>query len=103
VERAHDPEAYEVTFCAIYDPRTDVLYRLEAPYAVTKDEAERGALRQWALSAVAAERGPPLAVGKADELAKIGGREKRSLRDTLEETFRSRRARQYDDLRWGEE
>jgi hypothetical protein len=103
VDRRLDPEAYEVTFCAIYDPRTDVLYRLEAPYAVTKDEAERGALRQWALSAVAAERGPPLAVGKADELAKIGGREKRSLRDTLEETFRSRRARQYDDLRWGEE
>jgi hypothetical protein len=103
VDRRLDPEAYEVTFCAIYDPRTDVLYRLEAPYAVTRDADERDALQQWALSAVAAERGPPLAVGKADELAKIGGREKRSLRETLEETFRSRRARQYDDVRWGEE
>jgi len=103
VDRRLDPDAYEVTFCAIYDPRTDVLYRLEAPYAVTRDEDQREALQQWALSAVAAERGPPLAVGKADELAKIGGREKHSLRETLEETFRSRRARQYDDVRWGDE
>jgi hypothetical protein len=103
VDRRLDPEAYEVTFCVLYDPRTDVLYRLEAPYAITRDEADRAALQQWALSAVAAERGPPLAVGKADELAKISGREKRSLRETLEETFRARRARQYDDLRWGEE
>ena len=55
------------------------------------------------LASVAAERGPPLAVDKADELAKIGGREKRSLRETLEETFQSRRARQYDDVRWGDE
>ena len=103
VDRRLDPDAYEVTFCAIYDPRTDVLYRLEAPCAITRDEDDRAALQQWAFSAVAAERGPPLAVGKADELAKISGREKRSLRETLEETFRARRARQYDDLRWGEE
>ncbi|WP_323675624.1 DNA double-strand break repair nuclease NurA [Halorubellus sp. PRR65] len=103
VDRRLDDEAYEVTFCAIYDPRTDVLYRLEAPYAVTRRESRREALRQWALASVAAERGPPLAVGKADELAKIGGREKRSLRETLEETFQSRRARQYDDVRWGDE
>ena len=103
VDRRLDPEAYEVTFCVIYDPRTDVLYRLEAPYAVTRSASQRDALQQWALSAVAAERGPPLAVGKADELAKIGGREKASLRETLEETFRSRRARQYDDVRWGDE
>ena len=103
VDRRLDDEAYEVTFCAIYDPRTDVLYRLEAPYAVTRHERQRDALQQWALASVAAERGPPLAVGKADELAKIGGREKRSLRETLEETFQSRRARQYDDVRWGDE
>jgi hypothetical protein len=103
VDRDLEHDAYEVTFFALYDPRTDVLYRVEAPYAVTRDEERRRALRQWALSAVAAERGPPLAVGKADELAKIDGHEKRSLRETLEETFRARRARQYDDLRWGEE
>jgi len=103
VDRRLDPDAYEVTFCVIYDPRTDVLYRLEAPYAVTRDDDRREELQQWALSAVAAERGPPKAVAKADELARIGGREKASLRETLEETFRARRARQYDDVRWGEE
>jgi len=103
VDRRLDPDAYEVTFFSIYDPRTDVLYRVEAPYAITRDDDDREALQQWALAAVAAERGPPLAVSKADELAKIGGREKASLRETLEETFRARRTRQYDDLRWGDE
>jgi hypothetical protein len=103
VDRDLDPEAYEVTFCAIYDPRTDVLYRLEAPYAVTRDVESRQRLQRWALSAVAAERGPPAAVGKADELARIGGRERQSLREGLEDALDARRARRYDDLRWGEQ
>ncbi|PSP80480.1 nuclease [Halobacteriales archaeon QS_1_68_20] len=100
VDRELDPEAYEVTFCVIYDPREDVVFRLEAPYAFTRDEDRREALVRQALTEIAAERGPPLAVRKADDLARISRDEKESLRTTLERQFDSERHRSYDDVRW---
>jgi len=101
IERDLDPEAYEVTFFVVYDPRDDLLYRIEAPYGVTRDEDTREALTKQVLADVAGERGPPLAVGKADELARIGRDEKRALRREIEVQFDSERQRQYDDVRWG--
>jgi len=68
--------AYEVTFFVVYDPREDLLYRVESPYGITRDEGTRDAITRQVLADVAAERGPPLAVRKADELARIGGDEK---------------------------
>ena len=103
IERELDPEAYEVTFCVVYDPREDMIYKVEAPYAVTKDRTTRERIELQVLKDVAAERGPPLAVGKADELARISLVEKASLIRTLEETFDSDRDRSYDQLRWNEE
>ncbi|WP_439027412.1 DNA double-strand break repair nuclease NurA [Haloarchaeobius sp. DT45] len=100
VERRLDAAEYEVTFCAIYDPRDDLVYRLEAPYAFTRDEEVRKTLRLFALQEIAAEGGPPLAVAKADELARISRDEKGALTETLEETFDARRTRDYDDTRW---
>ena len=94
------PEDYEVTFCAIYDPRDDVTYKLEAPYALTKDEALRERLARQVLIEVAAERGPPLAIRKADALARISRDEKESLRSRLEREFDTERDRTYDDVRW---
>ncbi len=103
VGRELDPEAYEVTFCVLYDPREDVVFRLEAPYAFTRDEATREALVRQALTEVAAERGPPLAVRKADDLARISRDEKEALRTTLEREFDSDRHRTYDDVRWADD
>ncbi len=103
IERRLDPEAYEVTFCYLYDPRTDVTYKIEAPYAVTRDPETREALTIQLLSEVATERGPPEAIGKADELAKIGAGEKAAIRRKFEETFGSESRSTYDRLRWGEE
>ncbi|WP_435319397.1 DNA double-strand break repair nuclease NurA [Haloarchaeobius sp. TZWSO28] len=100
-DRRLDPEQYEVTFCVVYDPRDDLVYRLEAPYAFTKDAETRENLRLFALQEIAAQGGPPLAVAKADELARISRDEKRALTETLEETFQARRTRDYDDTRWG--
>ncbi|WP_257298318.1 DNA double-strand break repair nuclease NurA [Haloarchaeobius sp. FL176] len=102
VERGLDASEYEVTFCMVYDPREDIVYRLEAPYAFTKDADLREDLRLFAMQEVAAESGPPRAVAKADELARISRDEKRALRETLEESFDARRARNYDDMRWGD-
>ncbi len=101
VERRLDPEAYEVTFFAIYDPRDGLVYRVEAPRAFTDDPDVREALAMQALQGVAVERGPPAAVAKADELARVRREEKRALARSLEETFDAERSRDYDDRRWG--
>ncbi|SDF04286.1 DNA double-strand break repair nuclease NurA [Halorientalis regularis] len=100
LEKALDPEAYEVTFFVIYDPREELVYRVEAPYAFTEDEALREELTMQIVSDVAARTGPPLAVEKADELARISRQEKQALQRQLEETFSSDRQREYDDVRW---
>jgi hypothetical protein len=100
VERTRDPADYEVTFFVVYDPRDDVVYKVEAPAGVTDDADTREALLRQVLAAVAAERGPPLAVHKADELARISREEKASLRRTLEREFDADRDRTYDDVRW---
>ncbi|MFP8952122.1 DNA double-strand break repair nuclease NurA [Natrialbaceae archaeon A-arb3/5] len=102
VERSLDREQYEVTFCVVYDPRDDLVYRIEAPYAFTRDPDVRERLTMQLLQDVAVAHGPPTIVQKADELARIGRSEKRSLQETLETQFETTRRRSYDDHRWGE-
>jgi hypothetical protein len=100
-ERALEPSAYEVTFFVVYDPREDLVYRVEAPYCVTRDEDRREQVTTQILADVARERGPPLAVGKADDLASIDREGKRTLRQRIETTFETSRQRSYNDKRWG--
>ncbi|ELY50873.1 DNA double-strand break repair nuclease NurA [Natronococcus jeotgali] len=100
VDRELPREDYEVTFFVVYDPRDDLLYRIEAPYAVTRDPETRQRLARQLLQDVAVAHGPPTIVGKADELARISNPEKRSLRETLEERFETSRDRSYDEHRW---
>ena len=52
-DRALDAEAYEVTFFVVYDPRDDLVYRVEAPYAFTRDADLRAQLTTHVLSEVA--------------------------------------------------
>ena len=101
IDRELDPVLYEPTFMILYDPRTDVTYKLEAPYAFTRDETTRDRLTQQVLAEVATTRGPPEAVGKADELARIAATEKAALRRKFEERFDSDQQATYDDQRWG--
>lgn len=97
-----DRSAYEVTTMAVYDPRDGVVYTVEAPRGITEDADVRERLTKQVLRGVAAERGPPRAVAKADSLARIGRGEKRSLREAIESEWNTRVDRTYDDLRWGE-
>lgn len=99
-ERTLPDEAYEVTFFVVYDPRDDLVYRIEAPYAFTSDVGLRHELQTHVLSTVAGERGPPLAVGKADDLARIGREEKRTLRQRIGHEFDTDRQTNYNDKRW---
>ena len=102
-DRPLDREDYEVTFFVVYDPRRSLLYRVEAPYACTKDPEVREDLTMQLVSDIAAEGGPPLAVAKADELAKIDRQGKEMLRRNIEQRFDSDRQRTYNDERWGVE
>jgi catechol 2,3-dioxygenase-like lactoylglutathione lyase family enzyme len=101
LDRRLAPEAYEVAFCCVYDPRADQLFRIEAPAAVVRDPDRREALTMQVLREVAHERGPPLAVAKADELARISREEKTALARAIEAQFDAERDRSYDDERWG--
>ena len=103
IERELDPELYEPAFMIVYDPRTDVTYKLEAPYAFARDPSVRDRLTRQVLADVATTRGPPEAVGKADELARIAATEKAALRRKFEERFDSDQQATYDDRRWGKE
>jgi hypothetical protein len=50
---------------------------------------------------VARERGPPLAVGKADKLARIDRQGKQTLRQRIETSFDTSQQRSHNDVRWG--
>jgi hypothetical protein len=101
VERAGDPGDYDVAFFVLYDPRHDQTYRVELPYGFARDAETRRAIRRHALIGVAAAEGPPPAVARADEMARVGAEEARALVAELERAFDSRANRSYDDERWG--
>jgi hypothetical protein len=101
IERELDPELYEVTFFVVYDPRTDLVFRVEAPYAFTKDPEQREQLTRQLLHDVACEQGPPLAVAKADELAGIDRQGSEELTRRIERAFDIDREKTYNDTRWG--
>jgi hypothetical protein len=99
IERDLPGEDYEVCFFMLYDPREDNVYRVETPYAFAADPERREALARQVLADVAAEAGPPLAVAKADELARIGQQETAALRDAIQETVDSERDTSYGEDR----
>ncbi|WP_248895556.1 DNA double-strand break repair nuclease NurA [Haloplanus halobius] len=103
VDRQHDPETYEVTFFVVYDPRTELCYRIEAPAGLTSDADDRDRLTRQLLRDVATARGPPPVIERADALARIGVDEKAALRRKFEERLDSPFVSTYDDRRWGEE
>ncbi len=101
LDRDRDPEDYEVTFFYVYDPRDELLFRVESPAVFTRDPETREALTMQLLRDIAHERGPPLSVSKADELARISRDEKAALTRAIEQRFDADRDRSYDDERWG--
>jgi hypothetical protein len=98
-EPALDDGDYATTYMVVYDPRDDLVYRAEAPRAVTADADVRERLTRQVLKEVALE-GVPRAVGKADALARIGLDQKRGLVRALERALDTVEQRSYDDERW---
>jgi hypothetical protein len=86
----------------VYDPREDVLYKVETPRVFAADADVREALTRQILRDVAGSRGPPPAIEKADELARVATEEKAALRRKFEQRFDSESVQTYDDVRWGD-
>ncbi|WP_458188005.1 DNA double-strand break repair nuclease NurA [Haladaptatus sp. NG-WS-4] len=101
VERKFDPKQYEVTFCVVYDPRGDLLYKVEAPRIFTSDETNRRRIERQILKEIAVSRGPPLVISKADSLARIGRNSMQSLIKSFERSFDSELDENYNAVRWG--
>ncbi|WP_435100042.1 DNA double-strand break repair nuclease NurA [Halarchaeum sp. P4] len=101
LDLALDPEAYEVAFCVLYDPRTDTVYKAELPRAFAADDDVRARVTDQLVRDVAAASGPPDAVARADELARISKREKRHLVDAMADAMDTEPREGYDVDRWG--
>jgi len=101
VSRSRTATEYEVAFFVVYDPRTDLLFKVELPGGFAAVEDIRTAVEQYVLRGIAAERGPPLPIAKADELAKIGADGKAELVRRLEVAFDTAEDTNYNHERWG--
>lgn len=95
-----DNEAYRLGFMVIYDPRENVVFRVEAPLAVIGDERHRQAITDHILAGVAIEAGPPPTLRKADALASIGRGERQVLRQTIAEQLGTTQVQRFDQVRW---
>ncbi|WP_435155062.1 DNA double-strand break repair nuclease NurA [Haladaptatus sp. DFWS20] len=101
VDREFAPEQYEVTFCVVYDPRRDLLYKIEAPRIFTEDESCRRRIERQILKEIAIAKGPPKVISKADSLAKISQHSTHSLIRSFERSFDSELDSNYNAIRWG--
>lgn len=100
IERKLPAMDYAVTFFVVYDPRDRVIYRIEAPYGFTREQEHREQITRYILSEVAINRGPPTAVAKADEIARIGLDEKTAIRRKIETEWDTTHVGNYDAIRW---
>ncbi|UPV74949.1 DNA double-strand break repair nuclease NurA [Halorussus limi] len=101
LDRSLDPEQYKVTFCLVYDPRRDLVFKIEAPKAFTEDADARGRIERQILQEVALQRGPPRAISKADDLAAIDRGSVGSLVKSFENSLDTELDENYNAVRWG--
>ncbi|WP_135610858.1 DNA double-strand break repair nuclease NurA [Methanococcoides sp. AM1] len=91
-------EDYAITFFMIFVPSIDVLFKIESPYGITKDEQMRDLITRKVLHDIAVN-GIPITLSKADSLAKIRIPEKKLIKGM----FKGQKIDTiYNDVRWGE-
>jgi hypothetical protein len=91
-------EDYAITFFMIFVPSIDVLFKIESPYGITKDEQMRDRITRKVLHDIAVN-GIPMTLSKADSLAKIRISEKKLIKGM----FKGQKIDTiYNDVRWGE-
>lgn len=95
--------AYDLAIMVVLDPREHLVFRIEAPRSLVEETTARERITRHVLSGIAREAGPPPAIRKADELARISRGERAQLKRALERALSTTEVPRYDELRWGEE
>lgn len=94
----YNKEYYSLTFFMIYIPSKNLLFKIEAPYGITKDENIREKITKKVLYDVSIHE-IPYTLKKADDIAKIRLSEKRKIYQRF--NF-SRIDTNYNSIRWGD-
>lgn len=95
-----DPEDYRRAFCYVRLPKTGELFRVEVPKLMVRDDERRDEIQLKALKEVAQRQGVPLAIHRADRLARISRKNRHAIRNMITQTEYS-----YDynwDGRWSD-
>ncbi|MDY9927504.1 DNA double-strand break repair nuclease NurA [Methanosarcina sp.] len=91
------PEDYALCFFMLYVPSTDVVFKVEAPYGLIKDDFLRMQITKKVLFDLSLH-GFPLTLTKADHLAKI----RKVEREEIDKFFENMSPdTSYNDTRWG--
>jgi hypothetical protein len=91
------PEDYALCFFMLYVPSTDVVFKVEAPYGLIKDDSLRMQITKKVLFDLSLN-GFPLTLTKADHLAKIRAVERQEIDKFFENMSPDT---SYNDTRWG--
>lgn len=91
------PEDYALCFFMLYVPSTDVVFKVEAPYGLIKDDLLRMQITKKVLFDLSLH-GFPLTLTKADHLAKIRKVERQEIDKFFENMSPDI---SYNDTRWG--
>lgn len=91
------PEDYALCFFMLYVPSTDVVFKVEAPYGLIKDDFLRMQITKKVLFDLSLH-GFPLTLTKADHLAKIRAVERQEIDKFFENMSPDT---SYNDTRWG--
>ena len=91
------PEDYALCFFMLYVPSTDVVFKVEAPYGLIKDDSLRMQITKKVLFDLSLH-GFPLTLTKADHLAKIRKVERQEIDKFFENMSPDI---SYNDTRWG--
>lgn len=98
-----DDDTLRLAFMVVYDPRRDLVFRVEAPAWVVEPADRRGAVTEHVLAGIATNRGPPPTLEKADALARVGRGERQLLRRRIARALDTTPVHRYDDVRWAAE
>ena len=91
-------EDYSLTFFMVFVPSIDVVFKIESPYGITKNEEMRNMITRKVLYDISVS-GVPKTLAKADSVAKIRISERCQIIDQFKTLKVDTR---YNDVRWGD-
>ncbi|MDK2892345.1 DNA double-strand break repair nuclease NurA [Methanohalophilus sp.] len=98
LHHAFGVEDYALTFFVVFVPSMNVLFKIEAPYGLTKDDNMRSLITKKVLYDISIN-GLPMSLSKADSLGKIRKTERAQI---LKQFRKLGPDTTYNDLRWSD-